>query len=92
MKAELSVKQQCLSLSGEWDSQQVALKWKQLLTCRVQELDLAKLKRIDSAGIAAIITALKPEPNKRLLIKHCPQQAKLLFKLYELDNLLRFED
>lgn len=92
MKAELSVEQQCLSLAGDWDSQQVALKWNELLTCQAQELDLAKLKRIDSAGIAAIITALKPEPSKRLLIKHCPEQAKLLFKLYELDSLLHFED
>ncbi|MDO6764582.1 lipid asymmetry maintenance protein MlaB [Agarivorans sp. 1_MG-2023] len=92
MSAELKLEQQTLRLIGEWNADDVAAQWPQLAKCQATELDLAKLKRIDSAGIAAIITALKPEPSNRLIVKHCPDQAKQLLTLYELDALLQFEN
>ncbi len=92
MNNQLSITADCLYLRGEWASEQVARHWPTLSACQLKQLELSQLKRIDSAGIAAIITALKPEPSNRLLIKHCPEQAKQLFKLYELEALLQYHD
>ncbi|UPW17967.1 hypothetical protein M0C34_17295 [Agarivorans sp. TSD2052] len=92
MSQTIQFDQQTLRLNGDWTAVQVAANWEQLSACEADCLDLVNLKRIDSAGIAAIITALKPEPSNPLAIKHCTDQAKQLFKLYELEPLLTFEE
>ncbi|WP_432463806.1 STAS domain-containing protein [Agarivorans sp. QJM3NY_33] len=91
MSAILQIDPQRLTIRGDWTVSQVVSQWPLLAECKAATLDLSKLKRIDSAGIAAIITALKPEPSHPLKIEHCPEQAKQLFELYELNPLLQFE-
>lgn len=76
-----------VTLIGEWRAKTVNEQWEALLALpAINSIDLHQVTQIDSAGLAAIITALiiKNGP-KALDIRHCPESIQPLLALYGLD-------
>lgn len=81
---------QTLQLAGQLTSSEITEYWPQLKQHRCHSLQLGELARIDSAGIAAIITAFEPKPDAPLVLQGCSEQARSLIELYQLDALFVF--
>jgi anti-sigma B factor antagonist len=61
----------------------------ELSQCERVQLDLSKVEFIDSTGLAAILSATRERPERRVLLTgELPAQARRLFELTETLSLL----
>ncbi|MFM2482954.1 lipid asymmetry maintenance protein MlaB [Celerinatantimonas sp. YJH-8] len=86
-KAFESLSKGVIALLGEWRAPTVNAQWKELIRQpEIRCIDLSQVTQIDSAGLAAIITALVIKNGTTALhIRHCPQSIQPLLALYGLD-------
>lgn len=78
-----------LGFAGSWTMVTVRELWDQLSAESFNCADLEKIEQIDSAGLAAIITALlKGNDNGGINLRHCPESIKPLVALYGLEPYL----
>ncbi|CAG9295602.1 STAS domain-containing protein [Celerinatantimonas diazotrophica] len=80
---------QVLGFTGCWTMATVRELWEQLSTESFNCADLEKIEQIDSAGLAAIITALlSGHDSEEINLRHCPESIKPLVTLYGFEPYL----
>lgn len=83
------VDEQVLSFAGRWTMVTVRELWADLSKESFNCADLEKIEQIDSAGLAAIITALlSGHDSQKINLRHCPESIKPLVALYGLEPYL----
>ncbi|MFM2486718.1 STAS domain-containing protein [Celerinatantimonas yamalensis] len=78
-----------IAFQGDWTMAMIADIWPQLLAQKFECADFSQISQIDSAGLAAIITALmKNQQATTINIRHCPDSIRPLIALYGLEPYL----
>jgi ABC-type transporter Mla MlaB component len=78
-----------VALKGEWVQEKIKAIWPSFSALKADQLDVSEVSRIDSAGLAAIITVFMAQNGATpFTIRHSSPELQQLLALYGLDELV----